>query len=126
MSVHIRLGSHYSTRGEISGGDDRPLPGVDNKSKAAILVLEHPFWNVGLAKAMTAHTIPVEHFEFVAETSGYQAELAALQSRLERGWQMIEDLKSAGRDVSAHEDHFVQLLSDYERLYDQVTRQEAA
>jgi hypothetical protein len=45
-------------------------------------------------------------------------ELVILVSRLEQGERMIERYRQAGRDTASLEDHWIELLRDYESLYD--------
>ena len=49
-------------------------------------------------------------------------ELRALQRELERrltvGWRRIDEAIASGRDVSSWEEHWLQLLGEYERVCD--------
>lgn len=66
--------------------------------------------------------------EMSSEFTGHEAvlvdELDMLVSRLERGEQVIEGHRAAGRDTSELEDHWIDLLRQYEALFD--ARQERA
>lgn len=60
--------------------------------------------------------------EIGIELSGHESilvdELAILVSRLERGERLIERHRAAGLDTSELEDHWIELLREYESLFD--------
>ena len=60
--------------------------------------------------------------EMSAAFTGHESilvdELDMLVSRLERGEQVIERRRAAGRDTSELEDYWIELLRQYEALFD--------
>lgn len=54
----------------------------------------------------------------IAPFSDIQARLGDLEARLARGLAIIDDRAHAGLPVDRYEDHWLQLLKEYEDLYD--------
>lgn len=54
------------------------------------------------------------------ESSGFGpiVQLAELESRLARGFEMIDEHREAGLPVDKLEEHWLKLLADYELLFD--------
>ncbi|MBA2452904.1 MAG: hypothetical protein H0V47_07010 [Chloroflexia bacterium] len=50
-------------------------------------------------------------------TLGPVVQLSELESRLARGYEMIDEYREAGLAVSKLEEHWLKLLADYELLY---------
>ncbi|MFW6075350.1 MAG: hypothetical protein ACOC9Y_07130 [Chloroflexota bacterium] len=46
-----------------------------------------------------------------------ESELSVLAERLDRGWQLIEERRSAGEAIQEYEDHWLRLLKEYEAAY---------
>lgn len=53
-----------------------------------------------------------------AAVSTPQSQLAELESRLARGYDMIDDHNAAGLPVARLEEHWLSLLAEYELLFD--------
>lgn len=49
-----------------------------------------------------------------------ESELAVLASRLEQGWEIIEERVRSGKDVSELESHWLNLLAEYESTYESL------
>jgi len=52
------------------------------------------------------------------EREQLMAELVRIESRLEDGYRKINDAAESGREALRWEDLWLQLLDDYERIYD--------
>jgi hypothetical protein len=61
---------------------------------------------------------PVGTLEAHAMSLDFDAEVGRLAARLERGIEVIDAARAAGRDVRAWEDAWIQLLTEYESLVD--------
>ena len=55
-----------------------------------------------------------------------RAERATLQLRLERGWQVLAAAETAGKDITALEEYWWQLLAEYEATFERgdISRQD--
>lgn len=51
---------------------------------------------------------------------GPVVQLAELESRLARGFEMIEEHQEAGLPIGRFEDHWLKLLADYELQFDNL------
>ena len=60
----------------------------------------------------------IDHATGDVERSGIMTEILVLEDRLARGWAMIENSESSGSNVDDLYAHFLQLLRQYETLYD--------
>ena len=67
--------------------------------------------------------------EVAIDVSGVESlhtdELTILVSRLENGERLIERYRAAGRDTQTLEDHWIELLREYEERFDALVRRAA-
>lgn len=63
-----------------------------------------------------SNTLTIERNETLSD----QSELAHLLDRLERGFEILEEARSAGRQMTTWEDEWLRLLRQYELLVDQI------